>query len=604
MTRTAPAPPLTLRQRATSDNSDVQVTNGKRRWRSPRLVDAAICFGFLAFAVFLTKGLWPYPGSRALGLNATDQTLYEWFLAYDTRIWHGDFSLLSDRLNAPVGVNLLANTTVIALGTLFAPLTLLAGPGTTFAVLVVLNLAGTAAAWYLLFRQTFGARRLAAAIGGGFCGFAPGMISQSNAHLHITAQWLVPAMIWAVVRLWRAAQADDRRRRTTSALALAGLVTVQVFIGEETLFLTALSLIIFVATYAAVTRPPRRVIGRFAVGMALATGAASVLLAYPLWMQFRGPQHVPNGPFSPNYFSADLASFWAFSPLSIAGSEDSYQLSTGGTELNTFLGWPLLALIAICALVLIRNPVATSATVAGLVMCALSLGPDIVINRERTSHRGLFALIEGAPVIDGALPMRFALAAIPLIAVILVLTLDRVLRIPDGPIRWACVAVVGLALIPILPAPLPTVERPAIPRFYTEGHWRSCVPEGGVLVPVPLATPIAPEPMRYAAVNMAAFGMPEGFFIGPYGIRQRASIGTFKRPTSELLYQVSKTGKLPPITPNERATATYDISRWHADCIVLTETPHRAELQQALEQLLGRPGTPIADALTWKITRP
>ncbi len=532
-----------------------------------------MCLGFLAFAIFLTKGLWPHPGSRALGLNPTDQTLFEWFLAYDTRIWQGDFSLLSDRLNSPVGVNLLVNTTVIALGALFAPLTMLAGPGTTFAVLVVLNLAGTAASWYLLFRHTFGARRLAAAIGGGFCGFAPGMISQSNAHLHITAQWLVPAMVWAVVHLWRATLADDRRGRMASALVLAGLVTIQVFIGEETLFLTALSLIIFVVTYAAITRPPRQAIGRFAVGMVLATGVASVLLAYPLWMQFKGPQHVPNGPFSPNYFSADLASFWAFSPLSIAGSEDSYRLSTGGTELNTFLGWPLLALVAICALVLIRNAVATSATVAGLIMCAFSLGPDIVINRERTSHRGLFALIEGAPVIDGALPMRFALAAIPLIAVILVLALDRISRIPNRPIRWAFVGVVSLALIPILPAPLPTVERPAIPRFYTEGHWRSCVPEGGVLVPVPLATPTAPEPMRYAAVNMAAFGMPEGFFIGPYGIRQRASIGTFKRPTSELLDQVSKTGRLPPITANERATATDDISRWHADCIVLTEPP-------------------------------
>jgi hypothetical protein len=258
-------------------------------------------------------------------------------------------------------------------------------------------------------------------------------------------------------------------------------------------------------------------------------------------------------------------------------------------------------MIAICALLLIRNAVAASVTVAGLIMCALSLGPDIIIAGERTGRPGPYALIEGVPIIDGALPMRFALAAIPLIAVILVLSINRIQQIPDRPIRWACIGVILLSLLPLVPGPLPTVARPAIPRFYTEGHWRSCVPEGGVLVPVPLATPPAPEPMRYAAINMAAFGMPEGFFIGPYGIRQRASIGTFKRPTSELLYKVSKTGKLPPITENERATATYDIYRWSADCIVLTETPHRAELQQALEQLLGRPGTPVADALVWKI---
>ena len=35
-------------------------------------------------------------------------------------------------------------------------------------------LAATAIAWYLLFVRVLGVRRLAAAVGGGFCGFAPG----------------------------------------------------------------------------------------------------------------------------------------------------------------------------------------------------------------------------------------------------------------------------------------------------------------------------------------------------------------------------------------------------------------------------------------------
>ena len=32
-------------------------------------------------------------------------------------------------------------------------------------------------------------------------GFAPGMLSQSNGHPHITAQWLVPFIVLQVVRL-------------------------------------------------------------------------------------------------------------------------------------------------------------------------------------------------------------------------------------------------------------------------------------------------------------------------------------------------------------------------------------------------------------------
>ncbi len=58
-----------------------------------------------------------------MALNAADQALYEWFLAYDTRIATGDVGLITDRLNVPDGVNLLANTSVIALGVLMTPVT-------------------------------------------------------------------------------------------------------------------------------------------------------------------------------------------------------------------------------------------------------------------------------------------------------------------------------------------------------------------------------------------------------------------------------------------------------------------------------------------------
>ena len=190
-------------------------------------MDAAVILAFLGFAIWLLHDLLADPNGRALAQNPADQTLYEWFLSYDTRFWTGDFSLVTDRLNAPSGVNLLANTTVIALGVIFTPITLLLGTGTTFAVILVLNLAGTATAWYLLFRRTLRAPILAAATGAAFCGFAPGMISQSNAHLHITAQWLVPAMVWAVIRIW---QAPDRKVKYGVILAL--LVSLQVLIGE------------------------------------------------------------------------------------------------------------------------------------------------------------------------------------------------------------------------------------------------------------------------------------------------------------------------------------------------------------------------------------
>jgi hypothetical protein len=584
-------------------------TTSTSRWsrvaavaRGPVGHDVGVALVFLAFAAWLTAGLWPDPSTRTLALNPDDQILYEWFLANDARLFLGDFGLVTERLNAPDGVNLLANTTIIALGVFLTPVTLLAGPETTFAVLAAANLAGTATAWYLLFARVLGAHRAAAAIGGFFCGFAPGMVSQNNSHLHMTAQWLVPAIVWCVVEMARAAEQENRVRLLKFSLGLAALVTVQVFIGEEVLFLTAVTLALMTVAYA-FARPAlaRRVLPGFAAGLLLAAVVSTAVLAYPLWLQFRGPQGVPNGPFSPDYFSADLASWKAVSPQSLAGSPEAERLTTGAAEHNTFLGWPLLLATAVAVLWLWRRPLVLASGFAAAVMAALSLGPKVVINGERTDITGPYELLNGLPVVDGALPMRFALAVIPLIAVVLVLAVDRALREPERLVRIAVPVAVVTVLLPILPRPMQTADRPPVPAFISAGDWRDCAAPGSTLVPVPLPTPPEPGPMRWAAAVHADFALPEGFFIGPYGEHGRASMGTYKQPTSALLADVAEKGVVPAIGDAERTQARSDIAFWRATCVVLADgTPHEAELRVTLETLLG-PGTRVADVWTWRV---
>jgi len=572
----------------------------------------AICLVYLLLAAWIMHGLWPSPDTKVLGLNPEDQTLYEWFLAMDSRVLHGDFSLLTDRLNAPDGVNLMANTTVIALGALFSPVTLLFGAPATFVLLATLTLSLTAVAFYLLFRKVLGVHRLAAGIGGGFCGFAPGMVSQNNSHLHMTALWLVPVMIWAVVEIVRAADPDDARnvargrrgwlRIAVFGVVLAATVTVQVFVGEEVLFLTALTLAIMTLVYAAARpRYAWRSLPGALVGLGLAVGLAVAALAYPLWFQFSGPQSVPNGVFSPDYFSANLASFWSFSPLSWASSDDANTLTTGPAEYNTFLGWPLLILVVGCVAWLIRKPLILACAVAGVVMAALSLGPKVIVGPTRTDITGPYHLILGFPVIDGALPMRFALALIPLIATVVVVAIDEALKQSWVPGRFAVPALVGAALLAIFPTPLPTADRTPVPQFISGGHWRECVSPGGVMVPVPAATPKDPWPMRWAAAADAEFAIPEGFFIAPYATNGRASMGTYKQPTSQLLTQVATDGVVPAIGDDQRARARADLAFWKAQCVVVADgTVNEGPLRATLEQLLG-PGQRIVDATTWKV---
>ncbi|MEV7984004.1 hypothetical protein [Micromonospora sp. NPDC085948] len=598
---------------------------GDRRPRAARLLaavhrhraDLLVALAWVALAGWLTHGLWPDPAGRTLALNPEDQTLYEWFLAVDARALLGDFDLLTDRLNAPDGVNLMANTTVIALGIVVAPVTLLLGAPVSFALLAAANLAGTAVAWYLLLHRMLRARRLAAALGGGLCGFGPGMVSQTNSHLHMTAQWLVPVIVWLVVRLLRAADpgpvppdetgrtrpgGPDRRRMVTSAAGLAGAVSAQVFIGEEVLFLAAATLLVMAISYAVADRDlARRVLPGFAGGLAIAAGLSLLVLGYPLWFQFAGPQGVADGMFTPAYFSADLSSWWAVSPLSVAGSAEAARLTTGPAEYNTFLGWPLLLVTVACASWAGRHRrLVFACVVAGLVMGALSLGPEVVLGGTRTAIPGPYALIGGLPVVDGALPMRFALALLPIVATLLVLAVDRALR-GTGRARRLVPLAVCAALLPIFPTPLPTIERTAVPEFVTGGHWRQCVPPGGVLVPVPLPTPKEPGPMRWATAANAAFSLPEGFFIGPYGRRGTAAMGTFKQPTSALLADVARRGDQPAIGEEQRRQATVDADFWGASCVALADdAPHAESLRNTLEQLYG-PATRMADAWIWRV---
>ncbi|MFJ6165083.1 hypothetical protein ACIQH6_08205 [Micromonospora orduensis] len=573
-----------------------------------RRADLPVVLLFVVLAGWLTHGLWPDPGGRTLALNPEDQALYEWFLAVDARAVLGDFGLLTDRLNAPDGVNLMANTTVIALGVVCAPVTLLLGAPVTFALLAGANLAGTALAWYLLFHRTLRARRLAAALGGGLCGFGPGMVSQTNSHLHMTAQWLVPVIVWLVVRLLRASDpgattlaGPDRRRILTSAAGLAAAVTVQVFVGEEVLFLAAITLFVMAVSYAVTDRDlARRALPTFAAGLAVAAGLALLVLGYPLWFQFAGPQGVADGMFSPAYFSADLSSWWTVSPLSVLGSDESARLTTGPAEYNTFLGWPLLLAAVASACWAGRRRLVLACVAAGLVMAALSLGPEVVLGGTRTALPGPYALLAGLPVVDGALPMRFGLALLPIVATLLVLAVDRALE-STGRVRRFVPLAVAAALLPIFPTPLPTAERPALPEFITGGGWRQCVEPGGVLVPVPLPTPKEPWPMRWAAAADAGFGMPEGFFIGPYGRGGTAAMGTFKQPTSALLADVARRGDQPAIGDEQRRQAARDADFWGASCVALTDdAPHAESLKATLEQLYG-PSTRIADAWTWRV---
>jgi hypothetical protein len=577
-------------------------------------------FGLLAIACYTVLGLWVYarlwidPAHRLVG-DGQDHQLFIWMLGHAARsVTHLENPLFSSQLNVPDGVNLIANTSVLGLGIPLVPVTLVFGPGVSFALLGLISLAGTAAAWYYVFSRRLVASKPAAAVAGGLCGFAPGLIAHSPGHLHVIAQFVLPFIVLYTFKL------AEPGRSLCNGLVLGLLITYQVFISEEMLLLAALAAGTLVVVYGLLRRDRvRELFGPFVRGAAVAAGVSGVLLAYPLWFQFLGPQHSRGLPFDTHVFVTDALAYVMNPGQSVAGDQvAAVKLASNFGEENAFFGFPLMVVAAAIVVWLWRDTMVRVLAVTAAVFGALSLGTEVVIGSHHTGIPGPFRLVAKLPVFDMALPTRFSLIIAPILAALLALAGDRILargilaRGTDRaagsgdarglPVRLLAVVTAAVVLVPIAPVPLRGFEPPPVPAFITAGTWRSYVPEGRTVVPVPLPRNDAMAGMLWAAQTNTDMAIPRGFFIGPDGTAKRK--GVFDppaRPTANLLRAVATAGKVPSISDRDRANAITDLRYWRAAILVLiTPTAHADALHATLDALVG-PGQLIDGAWIWDV---
>ncbi|MEV5764148.1 hypothetical protein AB0L34_06165 [Micromonospora sp. NPDC052213] len=582
----------------------VDAAPARRPRRLPaRAADALVVAGYLALAVLLTVGQWGRPGR--LFHQAGDQILFEWMLARAARAVTGlENPLYSSALNAPDGVNLMANTSVLGLGVPLTPVTLLFGSQAAFLVAVVGCLAGTATAWYVLLRRRLVDSRVAAAVGGLFCGFAPGMVAQAGAHLHMAAQFLVPAILALVFH-------PDPRRAVRHGALLGLLVAYQVFLGEEVLVFLVLAAGTFALAYAAADRSAaRRLAPALLVRLGVGVTVSLPLLAYPLWFQFFGPGHYRGMPFHAYGYQLDAASFTASARQTVFGDDHlPGLLAPNPTEENSFFGPGLLVLAVVIVIWLWRRPSVRALAVCGVLFALLSLGAQVRLDGTATGIPGPYRLVAELPLLDLAVPARFPLVCIPVLGILLALSLDR-LRAAAGaeprpggvPVRLLWGGAVAAALLPLLPTPIRTVPAWPVPAFVAEGGWRAYVPPGRTLVPVPPVTGAGVSPaMLWSARTGLAFPTPGGYFIGPRAADDPAARwGAPDRPTAVLLRRAAETGEVPAVTDADRRRAVEDLRHWRAAVVVQGGLHHGDPVRRTVEALLG-PGREVAGAYVWDV---
>ncbi|MEV0004499.1 hypothetical protein AB0H28_19755 [Micromonospora sp. NPDC050980] len=574
--------------------------------RRGRWLDALAVLSFVLLALWVTARLWVDP-ANGIRDNRTDQAQFEWMMAHGARVVTGfAYPFTSDRMNVPDVVNLMANTSVLSISLPLAPVTVWCGPRWSFLIFLTFGLAATGAAWYFLLSRVVVGARGPAWLGAGFCAFAPAMVSHANAHPNIVSQFVVPLIIWRTLRL------AQPGRWLRNGLLLGLVIVWQAFLNLEILLMTAIGLGVVVLALA-LGRPASRTAARpFAAGLGVAALVAGALLAYPLHVQFAGPGAYSGlSPLIRGY-STDLAAYLAWSRESVAGdARGSEPLVKNATEENAFFGWPLLVLVAALVWWLRRNAVVLGLAAVAVVFGLFSLGREIRFDGRDTGVPGPWAALENLPVLHSVVPTRWSLALTPIIGVLLALGADRARRLAGrhpaarGQIRFATGTVLAMALLPILPTPLPATRLDPTPVFVSSGAWRPYVAGGRSVVTLPLPDTTYAVPLRWSAETRLDMPLARGYFLYPDTRPGAGRIALFTappRPTSTFFETVRRTDAVPPITPQDRVAVVDDLRHWRAGVVILDPRLRpAASLRRAMTELTGITPTRVGGVWLWDV---
>jgi hypothetical protein len=394
-------------------------------------------------------------------------------------------------------------------------------------------------------------------------------------------------------------------------LVLGLLVAYQIFINEEMLLLTAMACAVIVVAYAVQRWSEARArLLPFLRSLGVGGGLALLLAGYPIWYQFNGPQSyrgLQGGVF--HSWGEDLRAFVTFPRDSLGGIPEVEQ-TIGLTEQNTWFGWPLVALVLLATVLLWRVSLAARITaVVGGLFAVASLGPRLRINGELTEHAGPWQLIPpDLPLVEMMMPTRLSLVTVGAVGVLIALIWNdaataaqpRTTARDGRRVRILAYGAVVLALLPLIPRPLPVKPVDPPPDFIVSGAWRDYVPAGRTLVPVPIPSNVhGLSTLRWSALTRHEFPVPGGYFIGP-GAEGLGQFGAPSRPTTALIYRVMDGSDEPVGTAEQRTQVVEDLRFWNASVVVLGGHPQEPELLTLTTALLG-PAQRVDDVWLWDV---
>jgi len=481
---------------------------------------AAAFAGYLVVSVALWWNVWTSHPTTVTTCGCGDTSLFTWFLEWPAyALAHGHSLFYSTALFHPGGIDLLSNTSVLAIGVPLAPVTWLFGPVATLNVASTLApVLSALAMFWLLGRWVRWAP--AAFVGGLVFGFSPFVVvSLAGAHLMSGTLVLLPLMVACLDELL----VRQRRSPVKTGAVLGLLVAVQFFVSTEVLVMAVLcgaAGVVLLVVYAGRHRELAARAPRAGRGLAAAAVVAVGLLAYPVWFALEGPAHLAGlvwPTLAPGTGGIDLGSLVQAPPMTALRAD---MLVTGGYQgpalpHGEYLGAGLIAVVVVGLVVWRRDRRLWFFGAVGVIAVVASLGVK--------SYWTPWRIVVHVPLVENIVTDRFAAITSLCVAVVAAVVIDRTRDSVRGAagliaaLAVAAVAVVSMATALAGNFPL-TTRAATLPRWYAEAG--AHLPPGQVVLAYPAPFAFEQSAEGWQAVDSLDFALIGG--SGPGSIPGRA----------------------------------------------------------------------------------
>jgi hypothetical protein len=495
-----------------------RATAGGSLLRGRGLALATVGAVYLVLAVLLFLNAWRAPSTTYIG-QGPDPIQQMWGIAWvPYAISHGLDPLYTHFLNQPTGTDILWSTPTALVVTLLWPVTALFGATVTYNLVMTLSLTLASFFAFLAIRRWVPGSVVAAAVGGLLYGFSPYTTGQLIGHYNLVLSGVTPplALMLADEILVR-----QRCRPRTLGLLVALLAVVQFFIAQEILLTEAIVALILAVVLAITHRDAVRAhLAFIARSIRWAIPPAALLLAYPTWLQFFGPDHViaTGAIHGTDIYVTDPTNFVVPTVAQLiapqAATSISSHFSGNASEWNAYLGMPLILLLVLATVRFWRAPPIRTAGILALIIAVLSLGPHINVQGHPFLALPLPWWIPAhVPVLDDILPNRLMLYVDLAAAIVVAFTLRVLWLMRSSPLVNVVVAVaVLLPLVPTLPAPTTQVSIPA--AFASTAP--AAISPGDIVLFEPFPSSDYSQAMLWQYSSRFALTMVGGYIIGPY----------------------------------------------------------------------------------------